>query len=158
MRGIIESLPLLILDSVIIRDPSFLLTAGMKLIYFRRPWREPLLNDYDLPILYQDEHVSISTFQYHLTRQIVVVNKPEGMPTMPGGGHFMKNTALKILERRLERPINPVHRLGRGTTGVLVFAYVCVLFSFYFFLPASQSSPPESYPSNFGRGKLEKLI
>jgi len=47
--------------------------------------------------------------------------KPPGLPTMPGGGLFMENTLLTLVRRRYPGA-NPLHRLGRGTSGVVLFA------------------------------------
>jgi 23S rRNA pseudouridine1911/1915/1917 synthase len=50
----------------------------------------------------------------------LAVNKPGGLPTLPGGG-FMENTLLHLVQKQFPNA-NPVHRLGRGTTGVVLFA------------------------------------
>ncbi len=70
------------------------------------PWTEP-----DSPqhfeVLFEDPH-------------LLAVNKPSGLPTLPGGG-FMENTLLRLVQRRTP-DANPVHRLGRATTGIVLFA------------------------------------
>jgi 23S rRNA pseudouridine1911/1915/1917 synthase len=48
------------------------------------------------------------------------VNKPSGLPTLPGGG-FMENTLLRLVQKQFPNA-NPVHRLGRGTSGIVLFA------------------------------------
>jgi 23S rRNA pseudouridine1911/1915/1917 synthase len=50
----------------------------------------------------------------------LAVNKPGGLPTLPGGG-FMENTLLRLVQKQNPNA-NPVHRLGRGTTGIVLFA------------------------------------
>jgi 23S rRNA pseudouridine1911/1915/1917 synthase len=50
----------------------------------------------------------------------LAVNKPGGLPTLPGGG-FMENTLLRLVQKPNPNA-NPVHRLGRGTTGIVLFA------------------------------------
>jgi 23S rRNA pseudouridine1911/1915/1917 synthase len=40
---------------------------------------------------------------------------------MPGGGSFMEHTLLALVRRRFPQA-NPLHRLGRGTSGVVLFA------------------------------------
>ena len=51
---------------------------------------------------------------------LLAVNKPSGLPTLPGGG-FMENTLLRLVQK--ETPdANPVHRLGRATSGIVLFA------------------------------------
>ena len=82
------------------------LTSGQTLIWNRPAWMEP-----DSPqhfdILYEDS-------------DLLAVNKPSGLPTLPGGG-FMENTLLRLVQKRSPNA-NPVHRLGRATTGIVLFA------------------------------------
>ena len=81
-------------------------TQGHTLIWNRPPWIEP-----DAPqhfeILFEDAH-------------LLAVNKPSGLPTLPGGG-FLERTLLRLVQKQTPNA-NPVHRLGRGTTGIVVFA------------------------------------
>ena len=58
-------------------------------------------------ILFEDDH-------------LMAVNKPSGLPTIPGGG-FMENTLLRLVQEQIPTA-NPVHRLGRGTSGIVLFA------------------------------------
>lgn len=80
--------------------------SGQTLVWSRPPWVEP-----DAPqhfeILFDDPH-------------LLAVNKPSGLPTLPGGG-FMENTLLRLVQRQSPNA-NPVHRLGRATTGIVLFA------------------------------------
>jgi 23S rRNA pseudouridine1911/1915/1917 synthase len=82
------------------------LTAGQTLVWNRPPWIEP-----DSPqhfeVLFDDPH-------------LLAVNKPGGLPTLPGGG-FMENTLLRLVQKQTPNA-NPVHRLGRATTGIVLFA------------------------------------
>jgi 23S rRNA pseudouridine1911/1915/1917 synthase len=88
-------------------EPDVVLTRGRVLSYHRQPWTEP-----DAPtsfaVLYRDEHV-------------LAVAKPSGLPVLPGGGH-LQNTLLASLRRRFGEDPAPIHRLGRGTSGVMLFA------------------------------------
>jgi 23S rRNA pseudouridine1911/1915/1917 synthase len=81
-------------------------TVGQTLVWNRPPWIEP-----DTPlhfeVLFEDPH-------------LLAVNKPSGMPTLPGGG-FMENTLLRLVQKQTPNA-NPVHRLGRGTSGIVLFA------------------------------------
>lgn len=90
----------------VVANGSELLVAGQTLIWNRPPWREP-----DAPrhfeVLWEDPH-------------LLAVNKPSGLPTLPGGG-FMENTLLRLVQQRCPEA-NPVHRLGRGTSGIVLFA------------------------------------
>jgi 23S rRNA pseudouridine1911/1915/1917 synthase len=82
------------------------LIAGQTLVWNRPPWIEP-----DAPrhfeVLLDDP-------------QLVAVNKPSGLPTLPGGG-FMENTLLHLVRQQFPGA-NPLHRLGRATTGIVLFA------------------------------------
>lgn len=81
-------------------------TAGQTLVWNRPPWIEP-----DAPrhfeILFDDPH-------------LLAVNKPSGLPTLPGSG-FMENTLLRLVQKHCPNA-NPVHRLGRFTSGIVLFA------------------------------------
>ena len=82
------------------------LISGQTLVWNRPPWIEP-----DTPqhfeVLFDDAH-------------LLAVNKPGGLPTLPGGG-FMENTLLRLVQKQTPNA-NPVHRLGRATTGIVLFA------------------------------------
>jgi 23S rRNA pseudouridine1911/1915/1917 synthase len=82
------------------------LIAGQTLVWNRPPWIEP-----DTPqhfeVLFNDPH-------------LLAVNKPGGLPTLPGAG-FMENTLLRLVQKQTPNA-NPVHRLGRATTGIVLFA------------------------------------
>ncbi|TSA87268.1 RluA family pseudouridine synthase [Deinococcus detaillensis] len=82
------------------------LQIGQILIWQRPPWQEdaaPL----HFEVLYQDAAV-------------LAVTKPSGLPTLPGGG-FLEHTLLHLV--RAEFPqASPLHRLGRGTSGLVLFA------------------------------------
>lgn len=82
------------------------IASGQHLVWNRPPWIEP-----DSPqhfeVLYEDPH-------------LLAVNKPSGLPTLPGGG-FLENTLLRLVQKQTPHA-NPVHRLGRATTGIVLFA------------------------------------
>jgi 23S rRNA pseudouridine1911/1915/1917 synthase len=90
----------------VIATGSESLTSGQTLVWNRPPWIEP-----DSPqhfeLLFDDPH-------------LLAVNKPSGLPTLPGGG-FMENTLLRLVQRQTPNA-NPVHRLGRATSGIVLFA------------------------------------
>jgi 23S rRNA pseudouridine1911/1915/1917 synthase len=81
-------------------------TAGQTLVWNRPPWIEPEAPRH-FEILLDDPH-------------LLAVNKPSGLPTLPGGG-FMENTLLRLVQKQFPSA-NPVHRLGRATTGIVLFA------------------------------------
>ena len=90
----------------VIATGSELLVAGQTLVWNRPPWLEP-----DAP-----QHFEVLLEDPHL----LAVNKPSGLPTLPGGG-FMENTLLRLVQKHAPSA-NPVHRLGRGTSGIVLFA------------------------------------
>lgn len=81
---------------------------GQTLTYQRLPWQEPEV-PLDFEVLYEDE-------------DLWAISKPVGLPVLPGGG-FLENTLLWVMRSRYpdEQPA-PVHRLGRGTSGVMLVA------------------------------------
>jgi 23S rRNA pseudouridine1911/1915/1917 synthase len=83
-----------------------LVTLGQTLVWNRPPWIEP-----DAP-----QHFEVLLEDHHL----LAVNKPGGLPTLPGGG-FLENTLLRLVQKHTPNA-NPVHRLGRATTGIVLFA------------------------------------
>lgn len=82
------------------------LSAGQTLVWHRPPWLEE-----DVPlsfeVLFEDADV-------------LAVSKPSGLPTVPGGG-FLKHTLLSQVRERWPAA-SPLHRLGRGTSGLVVFS------------------------------------
>jgi 23S rRNA pseudouridine1911/1915/1917 synthase len=87
-------------------EPGQVIAPGQVLVWHRPPWDEP-----DVPtaftILHEDD-------------ALVAVDKPSGLPTMPAGG-FLNHTLLAFLRRRYPNA-RPLHRLGRHTSGVVLFA------------------------------------
>ena len=83
------------------------LRAGQRLTWERPPWDEP-----EAPVctavLYEDA-------------DLLAVAKPRGLPTLPGGGLHLESTLLAVVRRRDAGAV-PVHRLGRDTSGVVLFA------------------------------------
>ena len=88
--------------------PQTQLQTGQQLTYHRPPWVEPAV-PLDFTVLYADD-------------DLIVVNKPSGLPVLPGGG-FLTHTLLHQLQQQYPQPTPiPVHRLGRGTSGLLLLA------------------------------------
>ena len=81
-------------------------TSGQTLVWNRPPWIEPNSPQH-FEVLFDDPY-------------LLAVNKPSGLPTLPGGG-FMENTLLRLVQKHTPNA-NPVHRLGRGTSGIVLFA------------------------------------
>jgi tRNA pseudouridine32 synthase/23S rRNA pseudouridine746 synthase len=77
-------------------------------VYFYRELRDEVPVPFDIPVLYRDD-------------DIVVVDKPHFLATMPRGSHVAQ-TALVRLRRELDlQELSPAHRLDRLTAGVLLF-------------------------------------
>jgi 23S rRNA pseudouridine1911/1915/1917 synthase len=89
-------------------NPEDIVRIGQGLTYDRPPWQEP-----DVPlsfeVLYED-------------RDILVVAKPSGLPVLAGGG-FLEHTLIHQIQTSYpeETPF-PIHRLGRGTSGIVLMA------------------------------------
>ena len=82
--------------------------APNSFVFLYRDLPDEIPVPFDIPILYRDENV-------------VVVDKPHFLATMPRGGHVVQ-TALVRLRRDLDLPeLSPAHRLDRLTAGVLLF-------------------------------------
>ncbi|KAJ7524244.1 hypothetical protein O6H91_18G083300 [Diphasiastrum complanatum] len=112
-------------DGEVSTSPNLMLRTGAQLLYHRLPWKEPFA-PHTLHILFEDEH-------------LLAINKPSGLQVLPGGA-FQQRTVLTQLHwytmkstqlppqhgdpSRLSRHFCavPVHRLGRGTSGVLLCA------------------------------------
>lgn len=79
--------------------------TGQHLVWQRPPWDEP-----DVPlkfeVCYQDA-------------EILAIHKPSGLPTLPAGG-FLEHTLLHQV-RYTWSEARPLHRLGRGTSGLVLF-------------------------------------
>lgn len=88
-------------------DETTELPAGSH-VYLYRDLPDEVEVPFDIPVLHRDENV-------------VVVDKPHFLATMPRGGHVAQ-TALVRLRRELNLPeLSPAHRLDRLTAGVLLF-------------------------------------
>ncbi len=86
--------------------PTTCLQKGQWLTYHRPPWQEP-----PVPL-----HFEV----FHEDPHLLVINKPAGLPVLPGGG-FLEHTLLWQVQQRYGDTF-PIHRLGRGTSGLLLLA------------------------------------
>ncbi|XVE99348.1 hypothetical protein REPUB_Repub03eG0190500 [Reevesia pubescens] len=95
----------------------FYCSGDSELVYHRFPWKEPDA-PHVLEVLYEDD-------------DMIALNKPSGLQVLPGG-LFQQRTVLTQLYWRVRKqnssltsqeshPV-PVHRLGRGTSGILLCA------------------------------------
>lgn len=88
-------------------DEMTVLPAGTH-IFLYRDLPEEVPVPFGIPVLHRDA-------------DLVVVDKPHFLATMPRGGHVAQ-TALVRLRRELDLPeLSPAHRLDRLTAGVLLF-------------------------------------
>ncbi len=95
----------LLLDEVP-TDAERVLAAGQSLAWVRPPWEEPP-TPLCFDVLHEDD-------------VLLAVAKPSGLPTLPGGGYY-DNTLLSLVQGQFPGAA-PVHRLGRGTSGLVLFA------------------------------------
>src|SRR5258705_4971605 len=82
------------------------LRPGQTMVWRRPPWEEPAV-PLAFAVLFRDEH-------------LLAVAKPRGLPTMPAGG-FLNHTLLHLVQARFPGA-TAMHRLGRGTSGLVLFA------------------------------------
>ncbi|XP_021908354.1 RNA pseudouridine synthase 5 isoform X2 [Carica papaya] len=105
------------IDGEVVTDPYTILSTGSRLSYHRLPWKEPDA-PHLLEVLYEDD-------------DMIALNKPSGLQVLPGG-LFQQRTVLtqlqwlvskhsSLLKSQESHPV-PVHRLGRGTSGILLCA------------------------------------
>lgn len=89
--------------------PDERLAAGDSLAWRRPPWDEPDVPT-DWSVAFEDEH-------------LLAVDKPAGLPCLPAGG-FLENTLARLVAAARPgggAPV-PAHRLGRGTSGLVLFS------------------------------------
>jgi tRNA pseudouridine32 synthase / 23S rRNA pseudouridine746 synthase len=98
-------------------------------VYLYRELPDEVPVPFDIPVLYRDEN-------------IVVVDKPHFLATMPRGRHVAQ-TATVRLRRELDSPeLSPAHRLDRLTAGVLLFT--------------ARREVRGAYQTMFARGEVRK--
>tara|TARA_Y100001960_G_scaffold9467_1_gene9044 strand:- start:834 stop:1814 length:981 start_codon:yes stop_codon:yes gene_type:complete len=115
------------MDAEVVTDPDRVLAAGQILAYHRPPWRESDVPT-DIGIVFEDEH-------------LLVVDKPAGLPVLPGG-NFLEHTLLWMLRARHSQTLAPLHRLGRGTSGLIAFG--------------KSDAARSGLSADFARGHVEK--
>jgi len=87
-------------------EPEMIVRADQRITWRRPPWLEP-----ETPLCFAI---------LHLDRELLAVAKPAGLPTLPGGG-FLENSLLALVRRQFPEAA-PMHRLGRWTSGLVLFA------------------------------------
>ncbi|CAM0872658.1 unnamed protein product [Alopecurus aequalis] len=108
-------------DGQVVTDPDMILCDDSKLVYHRLAWQEPSA-PHLLQVIYEDE-------------DMVALNKPSSLQVLPKG-LFQQRTVLAQLQwkewkmppsscskrKNVQSHPVPVHRLGRGTSGLLLCA------------------------------------
>ena len=87
-------------------SPGAVLRPGQELAWTRPPWVEPEA-PLAFTVLYEDA-------------DLLAVGKPAGLPTLPGA-NFLQSTLLHQV-RRYVPEATALHRLGRWTSGLVLFA------------------------------------
>nr|WP_153867054.1 MULTISPECIES: RluA family pseudouridine synthase [Myxococcaceae] len=82
------------------------LRIGHELCWHRPPWVEA-----EAPC-----HFAL----VHEDGALIAVVKPSGLPTLPSGG-FLQHTLLHLVQQQWPEAV-PLHRLGRATSGLVLFA------------------------------------
>ena len=114
-------------DGTVVTETTVALAGTHVYLYRDLPDEVPV--PFDIPILYRDD-------------DLVVVDKPHFLATMPRGGHVAQ-TALVRLRRDLDLPeLSPAHRLDRLTAGVLLFT--------------ARREVRGAYQTMFARGEVRK--
>ena len=82
--------------------------SGLTIRYFREVADEPRI-PFEASII-------------HVDKEIVVADKPHYLAVMPAG-RFVEDTLLRRLMRQLDNPhLVPLHRIDRGTAGLVMFS------------------------------------
>jgi len=103
-------------------------SPGLTVFYVKEVPEEPA-SDATETILYQDD-------------EILVVDKPHGMPVTPAGNHIARSLLNRLQERTGIGDLAPLHRLDRDTAGLVLFGIK----------PESRSR----YHALFARGAIER--
>lgn len=87
-------------------SPDTLLPPGTDVYFYRRPAPEVRV-PYDIETVYEDEN-------------IMVVNKPPFLATMPRASHITENVTVRLRRATGNEELTPAHRLDRMTSGLLL--------------------------------------
>lgn len=93
-------------DEGVLLVADALLFPGQWLTWSRPPWEEPAV-PLHCEELYRDAH-------------LLAVSKPSGLPVMPAGG-YLEHTLMALVQKDVPSA-RPLHRLGRGTSGLVLFS------------------------------------
>ncbi|HIX79423.1 MAG TPA: 23S rRNA pseudouridylate synthase [Candidatus Corynebacterium faecipullorum] len=87
--------------------PGSILATNTIVYFYRMPAPETPV-PYDIPILFEDDH-------------LLVVDKPPFMATMPRARHITETATVRLRRITGNNELSPAHRLDRLTSGILVF-------------------------------------
>ncbi len=82
--------------------------VGQIIRYFREIENEPVI-PFEEAILYQDEH-------------LVVADKPHFLPVTPKGRYVTQTLLHRLIEKLGNPQLAPLHRIDRGTAGLVMFS------------------------------------
>ena len=88
--------------------PTRAFEAGLRIYYYRALETEPRI-PFDEVILFQDE-------------QLVIVDKPHFLPVIPSGRYLQETLLVRLKRKLIIDTLVPIHRIDRGTAGVIVFS------------------------------------
>lgn len=87
-------------------SPNALLAPGTDVFFYRRPAPEERV-PYEITTVFEDDN-------------IMVVNKPPFLATMPRASHITENATVRLRRATGNEELTPAHRLDRMTTGLLL--------------------------------------
>ncbi|AGF73671.1 hypothetical protein A605_13375 [Corynebacterium halotolerans YIM 70093 = DSM 44683] len=87
--------------------PETLVQPGWDVYFYRMPAPEPTV-PHEIGIIHRDE-------------DLIVVDKPPYLATMPRGRHITETVTVRLRRSTGIQELSPAHRLDRLTSGVLVF-------------------------------------
>ncbi|WP_241772694.1 pseudouridine synthase [Stenotrophomonas pictorum] len=82
--------------------------AGLEIQYFREVSEEPRIPFVE-QVLYQDE-------------DLLVADKPHFLPVMPAGQYVRETLLTRLVAATGNRDLVPLHRIDRGTAGLVLFS------------------------------------
>jgi tRNA pseudouridine32 synthase/23S rRNA pseudouridine746 synthase len=82
--------------------------AGLEIRYFREVFEEPRIPFVE-QVLYQDD-------------DLLVADKPHFLPVMPAGQYVRETLLTRLIATTGNRDLVPLHRIDRGTAGLVLFS------------------------------------
>jgi len=82
--------------------------VGQQIRYFREVADEPAV-PFSEQVLYQDAH-------------LLVADKPHFLPVVPAGRHVRQTLLARLVARTGNTALAPLHRIDRGTAGLVLFS------------------------------------